>query len=192
MNENINKNLDENLDVEMAVTSKNENQILDENVSQTLDKTEQNRENLQQNIKKTSCDANWALNLAKKTLEISLQSAGGVLACAGKAGEWLGNLANELKDEAKKAELSKVNEEQAKFDGAQIISSDLVKDIVAKRLKTEADNVEFGQIYLGKMEAFNKASREYFYEAKAKFNDFLYCFKIAAGNGEILSLKIKS
>ena len=192
MNENINKNLDENLDVEMAVTSKNENQILDENVSQTLDKTEQNRENLQQNIKKTSCGANWALNLAKKTLEISLQSAGGVLACAGKAGEWLGNLANELKDEAKKAELSKVNEEQAKFDGAQIISSDLVKDIVAKRLKTEADNVEFGQIYLGKMEAFNKASREYFYEAKAKFNDFLYCFKIAAGNGEILSLKIKS
>ena len=188
MNENVNKNLD----IEIAATSKNENQILDENVSQTLDKTEQNRENLQQNIKKTSCSANWALNLAKKTLEISLQNAGGVLACAGKAGEWLGNLANELKDEAKKAELSRVNEEQAKFDGAQIISSDLVKDIVAKRLKAEASEVEFGQIYLGKMEAFNKASREYFYEAKAKFNDFLYCFKIAAGNGEILSLKIKS
>ncbi|WP_298791763.1 hypothetical protein [uncultured Campylobacter sp.] len=192
MNENVNKNLDENLDVEMATASKNENQILDENASQTLDKIEQRRENLEENIKKTSCGANWALNLAKKTLEISLQSAGGVLACAGKAGEWLGNLANELKDEAKKAELSRVNEEQAKFDGAQIISSDLVKDIVAKRLKTEAGNVEFGQIYLGKMEAFNKASREYFYEAKAKFNDFLYCFKIAAGNGEILSLKIKS
>ena len=192
MNENVNKNLDENLDVEMATTSKNENQNLDENASQTLDKIEQRRENLEENIKKTSCGANWALNLAKKTLEISLQSAGGVLACAGKAGEWLGNLANELKDDAKKAELSKVNEEQAKFEGAQIISSDLVKDIVAKRLKTEADNVEFGQIYLGKMEAFSKASREYFYEAKAKFNDFLYCFKIAAGNGEILSLKIKS
>lgn len=192
MDENVNKNLDKNLDVEMATASKNENQILDENASQTLDKTEQRRENLEENIKKASCGANWALNLAKKTLEISLQSAGGVLACAGKAGEWLGNLANELKDEAKKAELSRVNEEQAKFDGAQIISSDLVKDIVAKRLKTEAGNVEFGQIYLGKMEAFNKASREYFYEAKAKFNDFLYCFKIAAGNGEILSLKIKS
>ena len=192
MNENVNKNLDENLDVEMATASKNENQNLDENASQTLDKIEQRRENLEENIKKTSCGANWALNLAKKTLEISLQSAGGVLACAGKAGEWLGNLANELKDEAKKAELSKINKEQAKFDGAQIISSDLVKDIVAKRLKTEAGNVEFGQIYLGKMEAFNKASREYFYEAKAKFNDFLYCFKIAAGNGEILSLKIKS
>lgn len=115
-----------------------------------------------------------------------------MLACVGKAGEWLGNLANELKDEAKKAELSRANEEQAKFDGVQIISSDLVKDIVAKRLKAEASEVEFGQIYLGKMEAFNKASREYFYEAKAKFNDFLYCFKIAAGNGEILSLKIKS
>ncbi|WP_103640968.1 hypothetical protein [Campylobacter concisus] len=192
MNENVNKNLDENLDVEMATASKNENQILDENASQTLGETKQSRENLEENIKKTSCGANWALNLAKKTLEISLQSAGGVLACAGKAGEWLGNLANELKDDAKKAELSKINEEQAKFDGAQIISSDLVKDIVAKRLKTEADNVEFGQIYLGKMEAFNKANRGYFYEAKAKFNDFLYCFKIAAGNGEILSLKIKS
>ena len=36
MNENVNKNLDENLDVEMATASKNENQILDENASQTL------------------------------------------------------------------------------------------------------------------------------------------------------------
>ena len=192
MNDNVNKNLDENLDVEMATASKNENQNLDENASQTLGETKQRIENLEENIKKTSCSANWTLNLAKKTLEISLQSAGGVLACAGKAGEWLGNLANELKDEAKKAELSRVNEEQAKFDGAQIISSDLVKDIVAKRLKAEASEVEFGQIYLGKVEAFSKASREYFYEAKAKFNDFLYCFKIAAGSGEILSLKIKS
>ena len=188
MNENVNKNLD----VEMAAASKNENQILDENASQTLGETEQNRENLQQNIKKTSCSANWALNLAKKTLEISLQSAGGVLACAGKAGERLGYLASELKDESQKAQLSRINEEQAKFDGAQIISSDLVKDIVAKRLKAEASEVEFGQIYLGKVEASSKARREYFYEAKAKFNDFLYCFKIAAGSGEILSLKIKS
>ena len=192
MNENVNKNLDENLDVEMATASKNENQILDENASQTLDKTKQRRENLQQNIKKTSCGANWALNLAKKTLEISLQSAGGVLACAGKAGEWLGNLANELKDEAKKAELSRINEEQAKFDGAQIISRAIVKEIVAKRLKAEASEVEFCQIYLGKVEAFGKASRGYFYEAKAKFNNFLYYFKIAAASGEILSLKIKS
>ena len=100
MNENVNKNLDENLD---------------DNASQPLDKTEQKRENLEENIKKTSCGANWALNLAKKTLEISLQSAGGVLACAGKAGEWLGNLANELKDEVQKAELSRINEEQAKL-----------------------------------------------------------------------------
>lgn len=192
MNENVNKNLDENLDVEMATASKNENQILDENASQTLGETEQSREKLQQNIKKTSCGANWALNLAKKILEFSLQSAGGVLACAGKAGERLRNLANELKDESQKTQLSRINEEQAKFDGAQIISRAIVKEIVAKRLKAEASEVEFCQIYLGKMEAFNKASREYFYEAKAKFNDFLYCFEIAAGNGEILSLKIKS
>ena len=52
MNENVNKNLDENLDVEMATASKNENQILDENASQTLGETEQSREKLQQNIKK--------------------------------------------------------------------------------------------------------------------------------------------
>ena len=188
MNENVNKNLD----VEMAATSKNENQILDENASQTLDKIEQRRENLQQNIKKTSCGANWALNLAKKILEFSLQSAGGALVCAGRAGEWLGNLANELKDEAKKAELSRINEEQAKFDGAQIISSDLVKDIVAKRLKTEAGNVEFGQIYLAKRHASGLRGDEYFYEAKAKSNGFSYDFKIAARGGEILKLKIKS
>lgn len=185
MNENVNKNLD----VEMATASKNENQNLDENASQTLDETKQSRENLEENIKKTSCSADGALNLAKKTLEFSLQTTASALACTG---AWLGNLANELKDEAKKAELSKINEEQAKFDGAQIISSDLVKDIIAKRLKAEASEVEFGQIYLGKMEAFNKASRGYFYEVKAKFNDFLYCFKIAASSAEILSLKIKS
>lgn len=192
MNDNVNKNLDENLDVEMATASKNENQILDENASQTLGETEQNRENLQQNIKKTSCSANWALNLAKKTLEISLQSAGGVLACAGKAGEWLGNLASELKDEAKKAELSRVNEEQAKFYGTQIISRAIVKEIVANRLKTDASGIEFGQIYLAKRHASGLWGEEYFYEAKAKSNGFSYDFKIAARGGEILKLKIKS
>ena len=192
MNENVNKNLDENLDVEIATASKNENQNLDENASQTLSEIEQRRENLEENIKKTSCGANWALNLAKKTLEISLQSAGGVLACAGKAGEWLGNLANELKDEAKKAELSKINEEQAKFDGAQIISRAIVKEIVANRLKTDASGIEFGQIYLAKRHASGLRGDEYFYEAKAKFNGFSYDFKIAARGGKILKLKIKS
>lgn len=185
MGENVNKNLD----VEMVATSKNENQNLNENTSQTLGKTEQRKENLEENIQKTSCSADRALNLAKKTLEISLQTTASALACTG---AWLGNLANELKDDAKKAELSRINEEQAKFDGAQIISSDLVKDIVAKRLKAEASEVEFGQIYLGKVEVFSKASREYFYETKAKFNGFLYDFKIGAMNGEILNLKIKS
>ena len=189
MNENVNKNLDENLDVEMATASKNENQILDENTSQTLGKTEQRKENLEENIQKTNCSADRALNLAKKTLEISLQTTASALACTG---AWLGNLANELKDDAKKAELSRINEEQAKFDGVQIISSDLVKDIVAKRLKTEASEVEYSQIDLGTVEAVNKASREDFYETKAKFNNFLYYFKIAASNGEILDLKIKS
>ena len=192
MNDNVNKNLDENLDVEMATASKNENQILDENASQTLGETKQRIEKLEENIKKTSCSANWALNLAKKTLEISLQSAGGVLACAGKAGEWLGNLANELKDEVKKAELSRINEEQAKFDGAQIISRAIVKEIVANRLKTDASGIEFGQIYLVKRHASGLRGDEYFYEAKAKSNGFSYDFKIAARGGEILKLKIKS
>ena len=192
MNENVNKNLDENLDVEMATASKNENQNLDENASQTLDKTEQRRENLEENIKKTSCGTNWALNLAKKTLEISLQSAGGVLACVGKAGEWLGNLANELKDEAKKAELSRANEEQAKFERVACILPEKVKEIVIERLKTKPEEVEFAPIYLLKKQSFGTFCTEYFYEARAKFNGFLYDFKIGAANGEILNLKIKS
>ena len=188
----MNKNVNKNLDVEMATASKNENQILDENTSQTLGETKQRIEKLEENIKKTSCGPNWALNLAKKTLEISLQSAGGVLACAGKAGEWLGNLANELKDEVKKAELSRINEEQAKFDGAQIISRAIVKEIVANRLKTDASGIEFGQIYLVKRHASGLRGDEYFYEAKAKSNGFSYDFKIAARGGEVLKLKIKS
>ena len=192
MNENVNKNLDENLDVEMAVTSKNENQILDENVSQTLGEIEQSREKLEENIKKTSCSANWALNLAKKILEISLQSAAGALVCAGRAGLWLLDAASELKDEAQKAQLSKINEDQAKFDGAQIISRAIVKEIVANRLKTDASGIEFGQIYLAKRHASGLRGDEYFYEAKAKSNGFSYDFKIAAIGGEILNLKIKS
>ena len=46
MNENVNKNLD----IETAATSKNENQILDENASQTLGETEQSREKLEEEI----------------------------------------------------------------------------------------------------------------------------------------------
>lgn len=184
MSENVNKNLDENLE-SADFTSEKESQILGENATKTLCKAEQN-------MKVASCNANWAKILVKKTLEISLQGAAGALVCTGKAGVWLGNLASELKDEAKKAELSRINEEQAKFDGTRIISGERVKEIIAKRLKTEASKVEFGQIYLGKIEAFDKASKEYYYETKAKFNDFLYLFKIAATGGEILNLKIKS
>mgnify|MGYP000081011549 CR=1 FL=1 len=184
LNENFSENLRENL-------SKNTKSSVYKNSCENLGGSEQGPENLDKNSSQTAPKYK-AQNFFKNALELSLQGVAGALIYAGKAGVWLSNASNCLKDEAQRAELSKINEEQAKFDGAQIISSDLVKDIVAKRLKTEAGNVEFGQIYLGKMEAFNKASREYFYEAKAKFNDFLYCFKIAAGYGEILSLKIKS
>ena len=193
-------NLDENGE---ESTAENPNRILDKSAERNSGESEaeQGYENLDQNASKASGSAEKicggapkckAQNLFKKALEISLQSAAGTLVCTGRAGLWLLDAASELKDEAQKAQLSRINEEQAKFDGAQIISRAIVKEIVAKRLKAEASEVEFCQIYLGKVEAFGKASREYFYEAKAKFNDFLYCFKIAAGNGEILSLKIKS
>ena len=133
-----------------------------------------------------------AQNLFKKALEISLQSAASALVCAGRAGLWLADAASELKDEAQKAQLSKINEERAKFDGAQIISRAIIKEIVANRLKTDASGIEFGQIYLAKKYASGLRGDEYFYEAKAKSNGFSYDFKIAARGGEILKLKIKS
>lgn len=59
-------------------------------------------------------------------------------------------------------------------------------------LKVELNEVEFAPIYLAKKQSFGTFCTEYFYEARAKFNGFLYDFKIGAANGEILNLKIKS
>lgn len=115
-----------------------------------------------------------------------------MLVYAGRAGLWLSDTASGLKDETQKAQLSKINEERAKFDGASIISQDNVKKIVANRLKTDADGIEFGRIYLAKRCALGSLGGEYFYETKAKFNGFSYDFKIGAARGEILNLKIKS
>ena len=52
--------------------------------------------------------------------------------------------------------------------------------------------MEFSPIYLAKKQSFGTLGAEYFYDARAKFNGFLYDFKIGAANGEILNLKIKS
>ncbi|WP_299187641.1 hypothetical protein [uncultured Campylobacter sp.] len=216
--ENLNANVGVNLDDSASVASKstlnldengeestveNLNRILDESAERNSGESgaEQGYENLDQNASKVGESAEKicvgapkckAQNLFKKALEISLQSAASALVCAGRAGLWLLDAASELKDEAQKAQLSKINEEQAKFDGAQIISRAIIKEIVANRLKTDASGIEFGQIYLVKRHASGLRGDEYFYEAKAKSNGFSYDFKIAARGGEILKLKIKS
>ncbi len=216
--ENLNANVGVNLDDSASAASKstlnldengeestveNLNRILDESAERNSGESgaEQGYENLDQNASKVGESAEKicvgapkckAQNLFKKALEISLQSAASALVCAGRAGLWLLDAASELKDEAQKAQLSKINEEQAKFDGAQIISRAIIKEIVANRLKTDASGIEFGQIYLVKRHASGLRGDEYFYEAKAKSNGFSYDFKIAARGGEILKLKIKS
>ena len=177
MSKDINQNLDANL-------SKNVN--LDEKSSEAQISNE-NKENL------SHCDTiSKAQKLFKNALEISMQGISCALIYAGKAGIWLLDATNSLKDEAQRAELSRINEERAKFDGASIILQDKVKDIVANRLKTDADGIEFAQIYLAKKCALGFLGEEYFYEIKAKFNGFSYDFKISAVSGEILNLKIKS
>jgi len=67
-----------------------------------------------------------------------------------------------------------------------------VKELILERLKVESNEVEFAPIYLAKKQNFGTLGAEYFYDARAKFNGFLYNFKIGAANGEILNLKIKS
>ena len=136
--------------------------------------------------------ANKAKNLAKNALEISMQGISCALIYAGKAGVWLSNASNRLKDEAQRAELSKINEEQAKFEGLVHILPEKVKELITKRLKVEPEEVEFAPIYLAKKDSFGTLGAEYFYDARAKFNGFLYDFKIGAANGKILNLKIKS
>lgn len=153
-------------------------------------------ENLEQNlyekVGEQGLEINLNKNLSENTLELSLQGAADLLIYAGKAGVWLSNASNCLKDEAQRAELSKINEEQAKFEGLAHILPERVKELILERLKTKPEEVEFLPIYLAKKQSFGTLGAEYFYEARAKFNGFLYDFKIGATNGEILNLKIKS
>ena len=192
---NLNKNLSEN---EIENISEN---VTNKNSYENLGKSEQSPENLDKNPSEESSSAEIlsqatskckVQNLFKKTLELSLQGVADALIYTGKAGVWLSNASNCLKDEAQRAELSKINEEQAKFERVACILPEKVKEIVTERLKVEPNEVEFAPIYLVKKQSFGTFSTEYFYEARAKFNGFLYDFKISAANGEILNLKIKS
>lgn len=205
MSENLEKNLNDNVDEQGLEQNLNENfsQSARENLSKNaeaganknscknLGESEQNPENLDKNLSQTAPKCK-AQNFFKNALELSLQGVAGALIYAGKAGVWLSNALNCLKDEAQRAELSKINEEQAKFERVACILPEKVKEIVTEHLKVEPNEVEFAPIYLAKKQSFGTLGAEYFYEARAKFNGFLYDFKIGAANGEILNLKIKS
>ena len=212
MSENLEKNLNDNVGEQGLERNLNENfsQNVRENLSENttnknscenLVKIEQSPENLDKNPSEESSSAEIlsqatskckVQNLFKKTLELSLQGVADALIYTGKAGVWLINATNCLKDEAQRAELSKINEEQAKFERVACILPEKVKEIVIERLKTKPEEVEFAPIYLVKKQSFGTFCTEYFYDARAKFNGFLYDFKIGAANGEILNLKIKS
>lgn len=182
---NLNKNLSEN---EIENISEN---VTNKNSCENLGKSEQMPENLDKNLSQTAPKCK-AQNFFKNALELSLQGAADLLIYAGKAGVWLSNASNHLKNEVQRAELSKINEEQAKFEGLACITPERVKELIIDRLKTKPEEVEFEPIYLAKKQSFGTFGAEYFYDARAKFNGFLYDFKIGAANGEILNLKIKS
>lgn len=184
LNENFSQGARENL-------SENTKPSIYENSYEDLRKSEQSPENLNKNssLAAPNCKAQ---NFFKNALELSLQGVADALIYAGKAGVWLSNASSCLKDEAQRAELSKINEEQAKFERVTCILPERVKEIVTERLKTKPEEVEFSPIYLAKKQSFGTLGAEYFYDARAKFNGFLYDFKIGAANGEILNLKIKS
>ena len=202
MSENLEQNLNDNVGEQVLEKNLNENfsQSARENLSENtanknscenLGKNEQSPENLDKNSSQTAPKYK-AQNFFKNALELSLQGVADVLIYAGKAGVWLSNASNCLKDEAQRAELSKINEEQAKFEGLAHILPEKVKELILERLKVEPNEVEFAPIYLAKKQSFGALGAEYFYDARAKFNGFLYDFKIGAANGEILNLKIKS
>ena len=184
LNENFSQSARENL-------SKNAEAGANKNSFENLGKSEQSPENLDKNSSQTAPKCK-AQNFFKNALELSLQGAADALIYAGKAGVWLSNASNCLKDEAQRVELSKINEEQAKFERVACILPERVKELIIDRLKTKPEEVEFAPIYLAKKQSFGTLGAEYFYEARAKFNGFLYDFKIGAANGEILNLKIKS
>ena len=195
MSENLDQNLNDNVGEQGLEKNLNENfsQSARENLNKNAEAgaNKSSYENLDKNSSQTAPKYK-AQNFFKNALELSLQGVADALVCAGKAGVWLTNATNCLKDETQRAELSKINEEQAKFERVTCILPEKVKEIVIERLKTKPEEVEFAPIYLAKKQSFGTLGAEYFYDARAKFNGFLYDFKIGAANGEILNLKIKS
>ena len=184
LNENFSQSARENL-------SKNAKSSFYKNSCENLGESEQSPENLDKNLSQAAPKCK-AQNFFKNALEISVQGISCALIYAGKSGVWLSNASNHLKDEAQKVELSKINEEQAKFERVACILPERVKELILDRLKTKPEEVEFSPIFLVKKQSFGTLGAEYFYDARAKFNGFLYDFKIGAANGEILNLKIKS
>ncbi|WP_149701857.1 hypothetical protein [Campylobacter concisus] len=184
LNENFSQSARENL-------SKNAKSSFYKNSCENLGESEQSPENLDKNLSQAAPKCK-AQNFFKNALELSLQGVADLLIYAGKAGVWLSNASDCLKDEAQRAELSKINEEQAKFERVACILPERVKELILDRLKTKPEEVEFSPIFLVKKQSFGTLGAEYFYDARAKFNGFLYDFKIGAANGEILNLKIKS
>ena len=184
LNENFSQSARENL-------SKNAKSSFYKNSCENLGESEQSPENLDKNLSQAAPKCK-AQNFFKNALELSLQGVVDLLIYAGKAGVWLSNASDCLKDEAQRAELSKINEEQAKFERVACILPERVKELILERLKTKPEEVEFSPIFLVKKQSFGTLGAEYFYDARAKFNGFLYDFKIGAANGEILNLKIKS
>ena len=205
MSENLEQNLNDNVGEQGLEKNLSENfsQSARENLSENaeaganknscenLGESEQSPENLDKNLSQIAPKYK-AQNFFKKALELSLQGVADALIYAGKAGVWLINAINCLKNEAQRAELSKINEEQAKFERVACILPEKVKEIVIERLKTKPNEVEFAPIYLAKKQSFGTFCTEYFYEARAKIKGFLYDFKIGAANGKILNLKIKN
>ena len=194
LNENFSQSARENLSKKAeAGTNKNsyENLRKSEQMPENLDKNSSEANSSAKNLSQAAPKCK-AQNFFKNALELSLQGVAGALIYTGKAGVWLSNVTNCLKDEAQRAELSKINEEQAKFERVACILPEKVKEIVTERLKVEPNEVEIEPIYLAKKQSFGTLGAEYFYDARAKFNGFLYDFKIGAANGEILNLKIKS
>lgn len=129
LNKNLSKNVRENL-------SKNAKPNIYKNSCENLGEGEQSPENLNKNLSQTAPKYK-AQNFFKNALELSLQGVADALICAGKAGVWLSNASNCLKDEAQRAELSKINKEQAKFEGLAHILPERVKEIVIERQKAK-------------------------------------------------------
>ena len=149
MSENLEQNLNENFSQSARENlSKSAKACANKNSCENLGKSEQSPENLDKNpieasnstkILSQAAPKCKAQNFFKNALELSLQGVADALICAGKAGVWLSNASNHLKDEAQRAELSKINEEQAKFERVACILPEKVKGLIIERLKTKPE-----------------------------------------------------